>query len=381
MSSRRLVIAVLLALSAAGGGGAFAFAQEPPYPATASFVATDTDAWVAGGGGDTATISLGGTVGFSSNTSEPHDADFGPTAPVECRVGSEPIAPRLPQVADTLWSGSCSFAQPGYFRFVCTVHAGMAGEVRVAQADGTLPPVPVPPPPPPPPPAGSPPAPTTPVAPGAPAAIAGGVLATVALREPVFEFAARQRGRVLRGTIANAGAGATATIATSALRRDLSTTARRPRGRVVLRRLTRVAGAPGSVSFAVTLSPAAQRALARRKRLPVLVRASVRGALVAGGAVTRTRSVVMLPATSRAPAAATVDVRNNLFTPRATEIRAGGTVAWLWRSAPRPHDVSGPGFRSPIKSTGSYRRTFPRRGTFEYVCTLHEGMRGTITVR
>ena len=302
MSPRGLAIGALASLALCVAGVAGALAQEPPYPATASFVATDTDAWVADGAGDTATISLAGIVSFSSNTSEPHDADFGPAASVECRVGSEPIAPRLPQAADTLWSGSCSFAQPGYFRFVCTVHSGMAGEVRVAQADGTLPPVPGPDPvaPPPPPPPGAPPTSSPPLAAGAPAATASGVPATAALLQPVFEFAARQRGRVLRGTIANAGAGATATIAISALRRDLSTTARRPSRRVLLRRLTRVAGAAGSTTFAVTLSPAAQRALARRKRLPVLVRATVRGALVAGGVATRTRSVVMLPATSRA---------------------------------------------------------------------------------
>ena len=81
---------------------------------------------------------------------------------------------------------------------------------------------------------------------------------------PRFAFARTQRGAVVRGTIANAGPGAIATIDVSARRRDLSTAPRKPTGTRRLRRLTRTTDASGSVRFAVTLDAVARRALTRR---------------------------------------------------------------------------------------------------------------------
>ena len=134
---RRLltIAAVFLAL---GPGAAGAAAQ---YPATASFSASDSpDLWNAAGGGSSVAIALGGTVSFDVATSEPHDASFPAPSGVACTAGGGPVVTRIPSTPSASWSGSCTFSEPGYRAFVCTVHSGMTGEVAVAGADGVLPP-------------------------------------------------------------------------------------------------------------------------------------------------------------------------------------------------------------------------------------------------
>ncbi len=37
-------------------------------------------------------------------------------------------------------------------------------------------------------------------------------------------------------------------------------------------------------------------------------------------------------------------------------------------------------FRSEIQTEGSFSHTFDDTGDYPYVCTLHSGMRGTVTV-
>ena len=76
----------------------------------------------------------------------------------------------------------------------------------------------------------------------------------------------------------------------------------------------------------------------------------------------------------------TVAVAGLEFSPETAEIRPGDTVAWVWEDD-TTHDVAfenGPA--SPVQRSGTWQRTFERRGSFDYVCTLHPGMRGTIVV-
>ena len=185
----------------------------------------------------------------------------------------------------------------------------------------------------------------------------------------------------MRGTIVNAGPGATATIDLSARRRDLSTARRKPTGTRRLRRIKRITDARGTVTFAVTLDAIARRALTRRGRLALTLTATVRGPLVAGAVAKRTQQITLLPASAPAATAAAVSVRNNVFTPRVVTVRKGATVTWTWRSNERPHNVSSPSFASAILSKGTYRRTFTKAGVFRYVCTLHDNMEGSVSVR
>jgi plastocyanin len=95
-----------------------------------------------------------------------------------------------------------------------------------------------------------------------------------------------------------------------------------------------------------------------------------------GGSLER----VERPATAEADAS--VEVVDLAFSPEATEIKAGDTVAWRWDRARIEHDVS---FKdapaSPIQRSGSWQRTFDTPGTYDYVCTLHANMKGRVVVR
>jgi plastocyanin len=89
------------------------------------------------------------------------------------------------------------------------------------------------------------------------------------------------------------------------------------------------------------------------------------------------------PATPSAPKAAgtTVDMVDLAFKPRALTIGRGQTVTFRNRGKVT-HNAKGKDFfSSVVEPGGSYRHTFRRAGTFEYVCTFHPGMEGTLTVR
>ncbi len=85
-------------------------------------------------------------------------------------------------------------------------------------------------------------------------------------------------------------------------------------------------------------------------------------------------------------AAASVTVGDNVFRPRATDIRTGAAVTWTWRGR-RRHNivfVSGPSGKPRdcrARRAGSCTRGFRRRGSFEYVCTFHGSMAGIVRVR
>lgn len=81
-----------------------------------------------------------------------------------------------------------------------------------------------------------------------------------------------------------------------------------------------------------------------------------------------------------ATATATVEVRDNTFSPLTVSVAAGSIVEWRWTGA-APHNVTGDGFVSATQSSGSYRRTFREPGLYPYQCTLHAHMLGEITVR
>jgi plastocyanin len=88
--------------------------------------------------------------------------------------------------------------------------------------------------------------------------------------------------------------------------------------------------------------------------------------------------------TAYAPAAAdgrlTVVIEDLEFEPEMLTIEADDTVTWTWKDGAIGHDVSGDGFRSDVMSTGTFRHTFDEAGTYDYVCTLHPNMTGTIEV-
>lgn len=83
-----------------------------------------------------------------------------------------------------------------------------------------------------------------------------------------------------------------------------------------------------------------------------------------------------------APATASVSMKGSVFTPTTVTIRPGGTVTWVNDDAVMHTVTAGDGsFDSGIMAKGAtFVRTFPKAGTYQYTCSLHPGMDGTVVV-
>jgi plastocyanin len=84
-------------------------------------------------------------------------------------------------------------------------------------------------------------------------------------------------------------------------------------------------------------------------------------------------------------AATVVRVGNNAFTPTVVTVQAGDSVAWQWQGTTNQHNitfatVAGAPANEPNRVSGAVWRTFTTVGTFDYQCTNHGGMTGSVTV-
>ena len=80
---------------------------------------------------------------------------------------------------------------------------------------------------------------------------------------------------------------------------------------------------------------------------------------------------------SSAPGAVTV--KDNYFSPKSSTVKVGETVTWTFTGG-SAHNVTFDDFNSKLMKTGTYTHTFEKAGSFEYRCTIHTGMKGTIEV-
>ena len=81
--------------------------------------------------------------------------------------------------------------------------------------------------------------------------------------------------------------------------------------------------------------------------------------------------------------AATVRVENMSYSPASVTIAKGETVEWIFDDNGLPHDVvesANETFKSELLTEGSYSYTFEEAGTFDYHCTPHPMMLGTVVV-
>ncbi|MGO9156860.1 plastocyanin/azurin family copper-binding protein [Mycobacterium sp.] len=77
-----------------------------------------------------------------------------------------------------------------------------------------------------------------------------------------------------------------------------------------------------------------------------------------------------------------VNIDNFAFAPATLTVRAGSTVTWTNHDE-EPHTVaaSDGSFHSPGMGTGAtFSHTFSAAGTFDYVCSIHPMMHGTVVV-
>jgi plastocyanin len=191
----------------------------------------------------TAGVSAGGAVNFRSTSAVVEHGVTWTSGPGNPNCTDVPI-----NEGKTNWSGSCTFANPGNYAFVCTIHPGeMKGTITVGSGETT----------PKPPPTGS---------PGSP------------LNGPAsqaLKLARSQRGRSVRGSISlsQAGDGARLEVGLFATRASLLGPGHA--GTMRVGRLVRSSVDAGRVSFAVSLKRPARRALQQRERLALTVKLTI----------------------------------------------------------------------------------------------------------
>ena len=92
--------------------------------------------------------------------------------------------------------------------------------------------------------------------------------------------------------------------------------------------------------------------------------------------------VAIVPTTSARAADAMVKIDNFTFAPKSLAVKAGTTVTWD-NEDDIPHTVASSAklFKSKVLDTGgTFSFTFTTPGVYEYFCSLHPHMTGTIVV-
>jgi plastocyanin len=95
-----------------------------------------------------------------------------------------------------------------------------------------------------------------------------------------------------------------------------------------------------------------------------------------------TAAATMQVTVQQAAATALVTAPDLAYTPKTVDVQAGGEVTWS--VGPVGHTVTfttpGAPAEIPYLEEQSESRTFPTNGSFNYVCTIHPGMTGTVNV-
>ena len=84
-------------------------------------------------------------------------------------------------------------------------------------------------------------------------------------------------------------------------------------------------------------------------------------------------------------ASATITVSDNAFTPNTLTVPVNSTVTFSWAGPTAPHNLTfaaaaGAPANEGNRTNGSITRDFTTAGTFNYQCTNHVGMTGSVTV-
>ncbi len=78
-----------------------------------------------------------------------------------------------------------------------------------------------------------------------------------------------------------------------------------------------------------------------------------------------------------------VTIQNLAFSPAALTVAVGTTVTWTNNDATTHTVTSKTGLfdSGPLNKGGTFSYTFNSKGVFEYHCTIHPSMNGTVTVQ
>ena len=76
----------------------------------------------------------------------------------------------------------------------------------------------------------------------------------------------------------------------------------------------------------------------------------------------------------------TVNIQNFSFQPSNIIVKKGETVTWVNKDS-ATHNIKGDNFTSGSLGNGAtYKNTFNVTGVFNYICSVHPSMKGTVTV-
>ena len=79
-----------------------------------------------------------------------------------------------------------------------------------------------------------------------------------------------------------------------------------------------------------------------------------------------------------------VSMKDIKFVPDSVSVSVGDAVTWT-NDDTVGHDVTGDDFKSgdagAMQNGDTFVQTFDKAGTFNYVCTVHPGMEGSVTVK
>jgi plastocyanin len=126
-----------------------------------------------------------------------------------------------------------------------------------------------------------------------------------------------------------------------------------------------------------------------KKALLIIVILLVVGALVYLGFFYYKPSSTPAPEPAPAPTpsnepenkASSISILNNAFDPPQLTVKAGTSVTWTNNDSVT-HTVAFDSFDSgDIESGGTYSHTFPDKGTFDYHCSIHPNMTGSVIVQ
>ncbi len=99
-----------------------------------------------------------------------------------------------------------------------------------------------------------------------------------------------------------------------------------------------------------------------------------------------TSAAAATPSSPAPEAAVVVIVKDMKFTPAHVQVKSGETVTWKFEDGGIPHQITGVrdnalGLNSVIlKEGGEYSYTFTAPGTYNYICSIHPDMTGTVEV-
>ncbi len=92
-------------------------------------------------------------------------------------------------------------------------------------------------------------------------------------------------------------------------------------------------------------------------------------------------SAIVVPVGARGASSHEVVLKGLRFHPSTITINPGESVTWVWQDGNVEHNVTGGSFRSRTQTHGSFTVRFTHAGTYNYRCTIHEGMVGKVVVR